>query len=137
DRLPYMAISKDHGLHWGTPSMIAAPDVKEAAIPYLVAGAQGQVAVTYYGSKNAPSPFPPPCFPVPQGPRPSSFTAPQGPTPDCPGYENEKWDTYVTESWNALDTQPVFWSATLNDPAQPTWYGCSPSEIGVIRWDEN
>jgi len=137
DRLPYLAISRDHGLHWSTPMMIAAPGVNEAAVPYLVAGGQGQVAVAYYGSKNAPLPFPPPCFPVPEGPRRSFTPAPPGPTPDCPGYENEKWDTYVTESWNAPDSQPLFWSASLNDPANPTWYGCSPSEIGVIRWNEN
>jgi hypothetical protein len=59
------------------------------------------------------------------------------PSLSCPGYEKEKWDTYVTESWNALDPQPLFWSATLNDPAQPTWYGCSPSEVGVVRMDDH
>jgi len=137
DRLLYLAISTDHGLHWGTPVKAGAPGVNEAAIPYLVSGAKGQVAIAYYGSTNAPLPFPPPCFPVPEGPRPASFPNPQGPTPSCPGYENEKWNTYVTESWNGLDAQPLLWSATLNDPAQPTWYGCSPSEIGVIRWDED
>jgi hypothetical protein len=139
DRLPYMSISRDHGMHWSTPLMIAAPGVNEAAVPYLVSGARGQVAVTYYGSKNAPRPFPATCFPVPS---PRVFpTAPPSPpaavTPSCPGYEDEKWDTFVTESWNALDQQPLFWSATLNDPAQSTWNGCSPSEIGVIRWDDN
>jgi hypothetical protein len=139
DRLPYMSISRDHGMHWGTPMMIAAPGVNEAAVPYLVSGARGEVAVTYYGSKNAPHPFPPPCFPVPS-PRVFPTTPPPPPaavTPGCPGYDDEKWDTIVTESWNALDQQPLFWSATLNDPAQSTWYGCSPSEIGVIRWDDN
>jgi hypothetical protein len=130
DRLPYLAISRDHGLHWGTPLKIGAPGVNETAIPYLVAGARGQVAVTYYGSKNAPHPFPPSCYPFNGPPKPNS---PQVPALICPGYENETWDTYVTESWNVLETQPLFWSATLNDPAQPTWYGCSPSEIGVVR----
>jgi hypothetical protein len=143
DRLPYLAISRDHGLHWGTPLKIGAPGVNETAIPYLVAGAQGQVAVTYYGSKNAPLPFPPVCFPRPLL-RPAWETDVTPPVPpqmtpslSCPGYEKEKWDTYVTESWNVLDTQPLFWSATLNDPGQPTWYGCSPSEIGVVRMDED
>jgi hypothetical protein len=45
----------------------------------------------------------------------------------CPGYENETWDTYITETFNALAQQPLFWSATLNDPTQPTWYGLNPS----------
>jgi hypothetical protein len=133
DRLPYLAISRDHGLHWGTPLKIGAPGVNEAAIPYLVAGARGHVAVTYYGSKNAPLPFPPACYERPPVPiEPAQAT----PSLSCPGYEKEKWDTYVTESWNVLETQPLFWSATLNDPGQPTWYGCSPSAIGVLRMGE-
>jgi hypothetical protein len=143
DRLPYLAISRDHGLHWGTPLNIGAPGVNEAALPYLVTGTQGQVAITYYGSKNAPLPFPPVCYPRPLL-RPAWETdvtpaiPPQmTPSSTCPGYEQEKWDTYVTESWNVLESQPLFWSATLNDPAQPTWYGCSPSEMGVVRMDED
>lgn len=62
DRLPYLAIYRDEALHWSAPLMIAAPGVNEAAEPQLVAGAAGQVAVSYYGSKNSPGlPFPPPC----------------------------------------------------------------------------
>jgi hypothetical protein len=114
DRLLYLAISRDHGLHWSTPLMIGAPRVNEAAVPQLVAGARGQVAVSYYGSKNAPLPFSPPC---------------SGPSLSCPGYEHETWDTYVTETFNALARQPLFWSAILNDPAQPTWYGVTPSSM--------
>jgi hypothetical protein len=112
DRLPYLAISRDRALHWSAPLMIAAPGVDEAAEPQLVAGARGQVAVSYYGSKNAPQPFPPRCG---------------GASLSCPGYENETWDTYITETFNALAQQPLFWSATLNDPTQPTWYGLNPS----------
>ena len=106
DRLPYLVVSLDHGSHWNAPSMIAAPGVNEAALPQLVAGATGQVAIAYYGSKNSPGrPFPPAC---------------SGDSLNCPGYERETWSTYITETWNALDQQPVFWSATLNPPAQPT-----------------
>jgi hypothetical protein len=118
DRLPYLSVSRDGARHWSTPLMIGAPGVNEAAIPELVAGARGQVAVSYYASKNAPGPP----FPLSCG----------GLSVGCPGYQHETWDTYVTESFNALDQQPVFWSATLNDPAQPTWYGCTPSAIGVV-----
>ncbi len=121
DRLPYLTMSRDGGLHWSAPLMIGAPGVTESAIPALVAGAHGQVAITYYGSPNAPRPFPPAC---------------EGPSLKCPGYENESWNTYITETWNALDERPLFWSATLNDPAQPTWYGVTPSAVGVIRVDE-
>jgi len=119
DRLPYLTISRDHGLTWSTPLMIAAPGVKEAAFVGLVAGKRGQVAVAYYGSKNAPQPFPPAC-------RFGTFVF------GCTGYEKETWDTYITESWNALEELPLFWSATLNDPAQPTFYGFAPSPISGL-----
>jgi hypothetical protein len=133
DRLLYLAISRDHGLHWSRPMMIAAPGVNEAAEPQLVAGVNGQVAVAYYGSKNAPVPFPPDCVT-------GSATVPNlsgngviytflvdAPSLSCPGYEKETWDTYITETWNALGGQPLFWSATLNDPDKPTWFGATPS----------
>jgi hypothetical protein len=136
DRLPYLAISRDHGSTWSAPLMIGAPGVNESAVPSLLAGAGGQVAVTYYGSKNAPHPFPPSCFAYGHT-NPPPPPRPPGSELKCPGYEHETWSTYVTESWNALDPQPLFWSATLNDPAQPTWYGCTASETGVIRNDEN
>ena len=144
NRMPYLSISRDHGMHWSTPIMIGAPGINEAALAQLVAGARGQVAVAYYGSKNATIPFPASCFPVTPGVRARPATpapAPQVrtpvPTPSCPGDEQEVWDTYITESWNALDAQPLFWSVTLNAPSQPTWYGCSPMYTGVTRWDEN
>jgi len=139
DRLLYLAISRDHGMHWGTPLKVEAPGVNEIAIPNLVAGARGHIAVTYYASENAPHPFPPSCFQITPGPRSATPPAPrpQGAELKCTGYENERWDTVVTESRNALDAQPLFWSATLNNPTNPTWYGCTPSETGVIRWDEN
>jgi hypothetical protein len=124
DRLPYLAISRDGGLGWSTPLMIGAPGVNEAALPRLVTGARGQVAVAYFGSTNSPgAPFPPPCT--------NSVAT------DCPAWQNVTWNTYITETFNALDRQPLFWSATLNDPAQPTWYGCSASSLGVIRLDES
>jgi hypothetical protein len=139
DRVLYLAISRDHGMHWGAPINIGAPGVNETAIPNLVAGKTGQVAVAYYASKNAPTPFPPSCFQITPGPRTNTPAPPRpaGTELKCAGYENETWSTYVTETWNALDAQPLFWSSTLNDPAQPIWYGCTPSETGVIRWDEN
>jgi hypothetical protein len=129
DRLLRLTISRDRGSHWSKPMMIAAPGVKETAIPQLVAGARGQVAVSYYGSKNAPLPFPPRCI---VGVSALSGNLLEAPAVSCAGYEHETWDTYVTESWDALNAQPLFWSATLNDPAYPTWYGVSPSSIRVI-----
>jgi len=123
DRLPYLAVSRDGGATWSTPMMIGAPGVNEAALPKVVAGKRGQVAVGYYGSENSPgAPFPPKC---------------PGATNTCPAYQNETWNTYITESFDALSRQPLFWSASINDPAIPSSYGCTPSSTGVIRLDES
>jgi hypothetical protein len=47
----------------------------------------------------------------------------------CPSYANEKWNLYVTETFDALNSEPLFLSATLNDLARPVWRGCSPASI--------
>jgi hypothetical protein len=132
DRLPYLSISRDHGAHWSARLMIGAPGVNEAAEPVLAAGTRGQVAVTYYGSKNSPGvPFPALCLAGTLGLGPPSIYSLETPSLGCPPYANETWSTYVTESFNALDEEPLFWSATLNDPKQPTWYGLTPSSLRV------
>jgi hypothetical protein len=114
DRLPRLSISRDRGEHWSAPLVVSAPKVNEAALPTLVVGDVGQIAITYLGSTNSPGvPFPPPC---------ALATV-------CPAYANETWNTYITETWNALNDNPLFWSAPINNPAYPTWYGCSPSLV--------
>jgi hypothetical protein len=132
DRLAYLAISRDNAKHWSTPLMIAAPGVNETAEPSLVTGKTGQVAVTYLGSKNSPGvPFPDICITGVLGLGPPSIYSTESASTNCPPYRNETWSTYVTESFNAQDPQPLFWSATLNDPSHPTWYGLTPSSLRV------
>jgi hypothetical protein len=129
DRLLYLAVSRDSGAHWSTPIMIGAPGVNEVAEPSLVVGARGQIAITYYGSQNSPGvPFPPLCIASVSGVTPSVYSF-EEPSLDCSGYTSETWSTYVTETFDALDEKPLFWSATLNDPSQPTWYGTTPSAL--------
>jgi hypothetical protein len=131
DRLPYLTISRDNATTWSAPLMIGAPGVNEAAEPELVVGKTGQVAVTYYGSTNSPGvPFPPTCVTGKAGTPPSVYEYEQ-PSLGCPAFANERWNTYVTESFNALDKEPLFWSATLNDPKQPTWYGMTPTAVPI------
>jgi hypothetical protein len=122
DRLPYLAVARQ-GTRWSAPLMIGAPGVNEAAIPRLVTGKRGQVAVAYFASKNSPgAPFPPPC---------------PGFATNCAAWQHVTWNTYITETFDALAPRPLFWSAALAPPGRPTWYGCSPSSIGVIRLDES
>lgn len=125
DRLPYVSVSRDGGMRWGPALMIGAPGVTEAALPHLAAGARGHVAIAYYGSRNSPGkPFPAACL------QPGGFM-PSGIATSCPDWQNVTWNTYITETRNALASMPLFWSSALNDPDQPTWYGCSPSAVGA------
>lgn len=40
------------------------------------------------------------------------------------------WSGYITETRNALDVQPVFWSASINDPAEPLLDAADPETFG-------
>jgi hypothetical protein len=50
--LLYMAVSGNHAQTWSAPMMIAAPGVGNVDLPAVAAGAPGDVAVTYYASKD-------------------------------------------------------------------------------------
>jgi hypothetical protein len=124
DRLPYLSVSRNHGRTWTTPNMIAAPGVTEAALPSLVAGLPGQVAFTYYGSLNSPGPpFPPP---------PEDLVA-----TGTAAWADVTWNVYITETFDGLAPRPFLWSAAINDPASPSWYGASPSSQGPITMQSN
>lgn len=116
DRLPYLATSKDGGVSWTQPMMVGAPGVNEAAFPAIDVGAPGKVAIAYMATKNSPGgpPFPG------EG---------EGSMDDSmrPGYEGVTWDGYITVTSLALEAEPVFLSATVNDPADPLVVGtCGP-----------
>jgi hypothetical protein len=131
NRLPYLSISRDRGRSWSTPLMVGAPGVNEASEPQLASSATGQVAVTYYGSTNSPGvPFPPACVVSASGTAPSIYSF-ESNSVSCPAYTAEKWSTYITESFDALAREPVFWSATLNKPSEPTWYGLTASGLAI------
>ncbi|MCA1824989.1 MAG: glycoside hydrolase, partial [Frankia sp.] len=54
NRLPYIAVSRDHGKTWGPPLMVGAPGVNEAWGPALDIDDRGAVAFTYIGTRNSP-----------------------------------------------------------------------------------
>lgn len=105
DRLPYLAISRDHGATWSDPIMVAPPGVTEANFPVIAAGDPGHIAITF----------------------PSS-------TSDDRGDNRRPWNQTVAISTNALDEQPVFLSATANDPADPIHRGACSGRCGGL-WD--
>jgi hypothetical protein len=121
DRLPYLTVSRDGGHTWDKPRMIGAPGLKEATMPALAVGGNGSLAVAYVGSMNSPG-----------GPYPEAHCGPGGP-PTIPDYANTTWNGYMALTANALDPDLVFWTATINDPADPLVRGvCEPVRCAPI-----
>lgn len=106
NRLPYLAISRNGGESFGKPMMIGPPGLKEASLPTIDIGADGKIAIAYIGSKNAPGG--------------------KSPTGAGSGYEKATWNGYVTTTVNALAKNPVFYSASINDPRDPLVIGECP-----------
>jgi hypothetical protein len=69
--------------------MVAAPGTFNVQRPAIAAGAEGQVALTYYAT--------------------TSPTA-------------ELANAYITQTADALDAQPLFYSGALNPPAAPVYH---------------
>ncbi len=110
DRLPYLSISRDRGETWGEPMMIGPPGLREGLLPGMTLGADGKIAVFYMGSENSPW-------------NPATSEA-EG------DFAGEHWNAYITMTANALGKDPVFHTATLNDPEHPMWIGpCGPDPI--------
>jgi PA domain len=98
DRLPYLTISRDHGLTWSAPLMIAPPGVQEVNFPTIDAGDPGRIVIHFPGTVV--------------GDR---------------GDSQRPWNLYEVVSTNALDADPLFVFAVANDPAQPVHRGnCGP-----------
>ena len=97
-RLPFLSASRDHGLTWSTPIMMAPPGVHEVNFPTIAAGDPGRIAVLFPGSES------------------QDFSDPTRP-----------WNTYIVVSVNALDANPTFTWTTANNPNDPVHRGsCGP-----------
>ncbi len=102
--LPFLTISRDHGETWGDPIMIAPPGVNQANFPVISAGDEGRIAINFPGTT-------------------ASIVAPKSP-----------WNQYMVVSDNALAEDPIFLSATGNDPADPVHRGVCQGRCGGM-WD--
>jgi len=91
--------------------------VTEAALPVLEAGAGGRLAIGTLVSMDAPA-----------GIKPSlAVECSRAPCRDAPGYDAVTWHSNLTVTTNALDPDPLFVSAILNEPGQPIIRGaCGP-----------
>jgi hypothetical protein len=53
DDLPYLAWSRDRGQSWSAPVCVSSPKVNLASICGIAVGAPGEIAIAYYGSRDA------------------------------------------------------------------------------------
>ena len=86
DRLPYLTTSVDGGKTFSKPRMIAPRSVREANAPALTVNEDGDVALSYVGSKNAPAL-------TDESPQPCSNTATECPASEA--YAEVTWNGYV------------------------------------------
>ncbi|MDQ4125629.1 MAG: glycoside hydrolase [Actinomycetota bacterium] len=105
DKLPYLVVSRDGGETWGNPMMVGRPGVVEASLPSLDARG-GLVVFGYMGTQDRP----------------------QG-----DDYSRVEWDGYVTATRTALARRPLFYSVSVNPPADPLLRGtCPQTKCGPV-----
>ncbi|MDP9168034.1 MAG: glycoside hydrolase, partial [Actinomycetota bacterium] len=88
-RLPYLAVSRDHGRTWGPPMMIAPPGVSHARFSKVTAGDAGRIAVSFIAT------------PVRNE-----------------GDATRPWAYYMAVSTDVLGTHPTFRSAVAPIPGE-------------------
>jgi hypothetical protein len=47
------------------------------------------------------------------------------------------FDGFITETMNVLDSNLVFWSASVNHPSEPMWWGCPPGDFNGLVGTRN
>jgi hypothetical protein len=93
DLLPYLAVSKDHGMTWGQPLLVAPPGVAAVNYPTIDVQGPGQIAISFPGTTS----------------RTATAARP--------------WNYYVMRSTNGLSPLPIFHSSTIQAPSDPVHRG--------------
>jgi hypothetical protein len=146
DRLPYLAVSRDHGAHWSPPLMVAAPGVREATMPGIDVGTDGRVAIVYLGSTDSRGkPFIerehcpmqlPACVLAAGHAAANDFGLPVVLDEQVASrYRSTTWNGYLAVSLAPSARDPLFASVSVNRVADPLARGlCGPDpdrcEIG-------
>ncbi len=103
DRLPYLAVSRDHGRTFGAPLKVAPKGVKEAWGPALDLDSKGRLAVAYLASSNSPG------------------------KPWTSSYKGVTFTGYLGLLPRPLDRRPTFVALPVTVPDAPLVYGaCGP-----------
>lgn len=102
-RLPYLVTSRDHGVTWTKPRMIAPPGVYGANFPTVDVGDPGKLAIFFPGS-------------------------PEEDVKD----RTRPWNYYAVVSTDALSADPTFVSTITNNPSDPIHRGECDGRCGRI-----
>jgi len=104
DHHPHLSVSRDGGKTWSAPLDIMPPGVARmsAFTESIDAADPGKIALVLMGTDDPPS-----------------------------AADKTRWNAYVITSTTALDPDPTFYGATMNDPAtNALWIG---SDCGDLR----
>ena len=117
DHMPYLATSRDGGIHWSAPTPLVPAGVRETALARVAVDPLGQsAAVVYLGSTNAPG--------VPPY---SKFCQEFLETCEDGAYATATWNGYMTVVGNPLGRHPMLRTATVKPPGEPLFMGgCTP-----------
>ncbi len=103
--LPYLSVSRNHGVSWSKPVMIAPPGVTEAWFPVIDVGDPGKIAVWFMGSSS---------------------------TSKADKLNTRPWNMYAAVSTNALQANPTFVSTFTNKPGDPIHRGDCGGRCGTV-----
>jgi hypothetical protein len=90
----YLAVSRNRGRNWRVHD-VTPPGVQRTSLPNIDVGDPGRVALVFEGSRQ-------------------DAGAPS---------DQQRWDSYMVISADVHAGDPVFYAATVNDPADPMWIG--------------
>jgi hypothetical protein len=113
DRMPYLAVSRDGGKHFGKPIRVAAPGLREAWGPAIDLDAKGRIALAYMGSTNSPG------------------------RPWTGSYKETTFTGYLARIANPLAARPTVVSApvTRGDDAALVHGACGPGRCNDAELD--
>ncbi len=104
-RLPYLTVSRDHGVTWSKPRMIAPPGVQAVNFPTIDVGDPGKIAIFFPGS--------------PEGTERETV-------------RSRPWNYYGVVSTDALSANPTFVSTIANKPSDPIHRGECDGRCGRV-----
>jgi len=111
DRMPYLAVSRDHGKTFGKPIKVAPKGVKEAWGPALDLDSKGRLGLAYMASTNSPG---------------KPWT----------GYSGVTFTGYLGRIANPLAARPTLVAAPVTGPDTPLAYGaCGPGRCNSAILD--